>query len=138
MKLSDIKIILSKYSLKLTDGRVELIGILSKTKKPLSVEDVVQKAKKLDRANVYRNIKQLLEVGLLREVPLGHNHQHVELVLSKDHHHHLICRSCGKIEDIIGCDLDKGRINKIVKQSKNFYSVNQHTLDLYGVCNSCK
>lgn len=130
--------ILSKYSLKLTDGRVELIALLSKTKKPLSVEDIVKKTKKLDRANIYRNIKQLIDVGLLREVPLGHKHQHVELVLLKDHHHHLVCRSCGKIEDIVGCGLDQGRINKIVKDSKNFHSVNQHTLDLYGFCNSCK
>lgn len=137
MSKIDPSTLIKSKGLKLTIGRLELVNLLLKSGAPLSAEQMIKRLKKLDRANIYRNIKELLEVGLIREVPLHHLHQHYEIVTPKDHHHHLICRECSSVEEVEFCLISKKTENSLIKKSKLFKTVDQHSLDFYGLCNRC-
>jgi Fur family ferric uptake transcriptional regulator len=122
--------------LRATLGRIDLIKILNKSGRPLSVEEIVQKFNlSLDTVSLYRALNEFVEKGLAHKVAIGHSHAHYEA--SDSDHHHFICQKCGAIEDIKNCTLDKS-IAKAIKNSKLFNHVNQHSFELYGKCLKCK
>ncbi|MEX0689827.1 MAG: transcriptional repressor, partial [Candidatus Paceibacterota bacterium] len=53
----------------------------------------------------------------------------------RNHHHHIICSSCGKREEVRSC-LEKS-FKEIEKELKKFNKVNSHMLELFGVCKVC-
>src|SRR5450756_2449277 len=55
------------------------------------------------RATVYRNLKDLVEAGLVREVAVEGRSARFDL--KEMQHHHFICDCCGKVEDIKWYDL---------------------------------
>ncbi|VTR62729.1 ferric uptake regulation protein [Actinobacillus pleuropneumoniae] len=48
-------------------------------------------------ATVYNNLKMFIEAGMVRELTYGDNSSRFDANVSD--HHHVICQSCGKIED---------------------------------------
>jgi len=121
---------------KVTPVRLALLGVFQKTKKPISVEVLWRKIgkKKADQATVYRAVNDLENGGLLRRVHIGHTHAHYEL--AQDHHHHIICTSCGTIEDVPECDI-KNIEKRALKSTRLFTMVNAHALELFGQCKKC-
>jgi Fur family ferric uptake transcriptional regulator len=51
------------------------------------------------------------------------------------HHHHLICRTCGKTVEIEADKVEKWADE--VAQANGFSSPS-HTIDIFGICKSCK
>lgn len=138
MKNIDLEALLRRHRLKITEGRIEVLKLLSLSKAPLSVEQIVKKSKKIDRANVYRNVEIFLKEGIVREVPLHHSHQHIEFNLPKtNHHHHIICRKCSSVEEVSSCGLNSNLEKKILKNSTMFKTLDDHSLDFYGLCKLC-
>lgn len=133
------KALLNEASLKSTKARLGLLAILQRSKKPLAVEAVHRKfgADKPDMATVYRSLKDLLAVKLIRQVDLQHGHAHYEYVGdSNSDHHHIICTNCGLIEDITDCKVDP-LIAKALQNSKRFTRATDHSFEIFGVCKTC-
>jgi len=119
-----------------TEGRLALLAELKRSHKPLPVETFAHKLRShLDEANVYRALEAFAHAGIARRVDLQHGHAHYELAHGDDHHH-IVCTSCDKVEDFIGCEYEK-LVNKALKQSSGFAKVTDHSLELFGLCNSC-
>lgn len=53
---------------------------------------------------------------------------------SGTHHHHLVCRSCGRTVEVIGPAVEKWAQG--VADEHGFTDVS-HTLELFGLCSSC-
>ncbi|MCX5783362.1 MAG: transcriptional repressor, partial [Elusimicrobia bacterium] len=87
-----------------------ILTSLNDNKRPLSVFDLQKllKAKKLsvNKTTVYRGLNSLKKEGIILELQLKDNKRWYELS-SRDHHHHIICTKCDKVEDFEGCDSDK-------------------------------
>lgn len=129
--------ILKAKGLKATPGRILLLEALAKRAEPLSVgtlHSVVKKA--VDQVTVYRTLESLVNAGLVAIVDLRHGHAHYELIEGRNHHHHMICVSCGEIEDIENCDISSFS-KKALSQSKKFASINDHSLEFFGLCKKC-
>ena len=133
-----IKNKLRELGYKATPARLSIFNILQKAKSPLSAQTIIDKiGKRADPATVYRTLKTLKKEGLIRPIDFRHNHAHYELETGrqKKHHHHLICAKCGLIEDIPYCDIEL--LEEIVmRKSKLFSNINEHSLEFYGSCNS--
>ena len=129
--------LLRKTGFKATQSKVQLLSILAKSKKPLSVEGIYRKFTEPapDMATVYRSIKEFLAAGLIKQINFQHGHGHYEFAGLEDHHH-FICSQCGKVEDIENCDLDS-IISKAIKNSANFKQVTGHSFELFGLCGKC-
>jgi Fur family ferric uptake transcriptional regulator len=87
-------------------------------------------------ASVYRTIEIFCRLGVLAEVdhvPEGRRYE-----LSDDyreHHHHLICRGCGKTEDFTDCEMEE--IEKLIKKRFHFQVI-RHELRFLGLCRRCQ
>ena len=129
--------LLRKAGFKATQSKVQLLSILAKSKKPLSVDGIYSEfvESAADIATVYRSIKEFLAAGLIKQINFQHGHGHYEFAGLEDHHH-FICSQCGKVEDIDNCDLDS-IIKKAVKNSANFKQVTGHSFELFGLCGKC-
>ncbi len=128
---------LRRNGLKATRGRVAILSTLQKKCVPMSVAEIsVSLPVKINQTTIYRTLEVLMESGDIRQVELGHAHSHYEIVKGTSHHHHIICKSCGKIEDVHICG-QKDLERSVLKKSKSFHIIKNHALEFFGVCDHC-
>ncbi len=124
---------------KATPSRLAVLKILKKAKRPLSAQAIIDIMKEdINQATIYRILKNFQKSHLIRPVDFRHNHAHYELNEGKDkkHHHHLICIKCGQSEDIAYCDVEIVE-EMVIRRSKIFQELTEHSLEFYGICNKC-
>lgn len=118
-----------------TKQRDAIQDVFEHTDRPLSPDEVHEEAAKaipgIGIATVYRNIKGLLEAGVLRTVEIPGASARYEMA-GMAHHHHFQCNDCEKVFDIHGCP---GNIDKL---SPPGFEVSAHSITLYGKCPECK
>jgi len=132
----ELKTRLHKAGLKATKPRMILLHTLQKTRKPLSISDIhtTVGVRLVNLATVYRAMQDFHKKGIVIRIDTGHAHAHFELPTT--HHHHIVCRVCGVTEDILSCpvtSVDK----RTLRRSKQFASMDGHTLEFFGLCTSC-
>ena len=131
-----LRMTLRKAGYKATPSRLSVIAYLQQSKKPLSPQAVIDHfGSNIDQATIYRILKTLLKIGMIRQVDFRHNHPHYELTDQKDHHH-LICITCGRSEEIMGCEVDSMK-QTVLRQAKRFSEIREHALEFYGTCKEC-
>ena len=123
--------------LKVTPARQDVLRILGNARWPLSVRMIAgMLGPAADQVTAYRTLEVLAAAGIVRSVDLGHGHAHFELVAGREHHHHLVCESCGAIEDVASCG-DRTLERAVLKRSKSFASIRTHALEFFGLCAKC-
>ena len=86
-------------------------------------------------ASVYRALETLTELGLLHRLELGSGSAHYEPAApSGDHHHHLVCGDCGKVEAFSDDRLEV--VIENVSRSTAF-RIDEHDVVLRGRCDRC-
>ena len=84
-------------------------------------------------STVYRTLQALAdggEVDMLRT----EDGEAVYRRCSTSHHHHLVCRSCGRTVEVEGPTVE--RWSSAVAREHGFSNVS-HTLEIFGTCPSC-
>jgi len=133
----DFAELLRKSGFKATPGRIVLLKMLAKHTRPLSLIAIGKELDgKLDQATVYRALEAFVEKGMVKRVDLGHAHTHYELAEGRAHHHHLVCKTCGTVEDVSVCVAEPVE-KSVLKKSKSFSSVDDHSLEFFGTCKDC-
>lgn len=130
---------LKKSSERTTPIRTALIEILSKSKTPLTPQELLaslnKKGFRANKTTVYRQLETLQEFAIVHEVQFADRSKRYELVSENGHHHHLVCLKCRRIEDVeFPTDLE-AQEKAIWK--KNKFKVLQHSLEFFGICRKC-
>jgi Fur family ferric uptake transcriptional regulator len=88
-------------------------------------------------ATVYRALDTLAEHGLVQRVDIGDGIARYEPVRNghAEHHHHLVCGACGKVEPFADPRLEQA-IEAVEERSG--YSVATHDVVLRGACADCR
>jgi len=138
MKNINILNILKKSKLKATSARISILEIFTSESKPISVEMIDQKlkGKRINQVTIYRTIESLLKPGIIGRVDLRQGSIFYEFIDVHDHHHHIVCTNCNLIEDFESCQVE-GVIKRVLEKSKKFNVVNDHSFELFGICNVC-
>jgi Fur family ferric uptake transcriptional regulator len=87
------------------------------------------------RASVYRALEQLEELGLVQRLEVTRGTAGYERVEpSGHHHHHAICRECGRMVPFEDPGLERaiGRVSARVR-----FEVSEHDVVLRGRCERC-
>ena len=135
-KKDDFRKLLRKSGYKATPSRLAILEAFRGAKEPLSAQCVIELLPgDADQATVYRTLKSLKEKGVIKQIDLRHNHAHYELADITDHHH-LICMSCGKIENVEHHNVEAME-RTILHNARHFAEIKQHTLEFYGICKAC-
>ena len=86
-------------------------------------------------ASVYRALETLAELGLVHKLDLGSGGARYEPAQpSGDHHHHLVCGDCGKVEAFSDDRLEHAI--QSVSRSATF-RIDDHDVVLRGRCGTC-
>jgi Fur family ferric uptake transcriptional regulator len=86
-------------------------------------------------ASVYRVLDLLTDKGLLQRVELGEGTARYEPAhAGGEHHHHLVCADCGKVEAFEDDELERA-LHRV--ESRTGYSVAGHDVVLRGLCRDC-
>jgi len=135
---TDFSSSLRARNLKVTPARVAVLTVLSSSKQPLTVEEILERLGEgtTDQATVYRMMNSFQAKGLVRQVDFEHGHAHYELAGDREHHH-LVCVSCGRVEDVEGCPIEK-YYGGVLKKLPAFSQIYRHTLELFGLCHCCE
>lgn len=123
-------------TLKFTNQRVAILDFLKGNLNHPTVEEIYEEVKKslprITKATVYKNLKALVDNGFLKEVNLkGISRYEAKL----EPHHHIICKTCGKILDFYSDELIEYSI-EIIKEYKDF-TINSAETTFFGICKSC-
>jgi Fur family ferric uptake transcriptional regulator len=86
-------------------------------------------------ASVYRALDQLSGLGLVQRVDVGDGIARYERAETEDHHHHVVCHDCGKVEPFSDEPLERA-ISQAT--SRLGYDVSGHELVLRGACADCQ
>lgn len=124
---------------KITKVRLGIVEKFLNTSLPLSAGDLIEffhsANMKVNKTTIYRELAFLLSENIIKEIEFGEGQKRYELEDFK-HHHHLICLSCRKVEDIeLKVDLEKEEA-RFLKQ-KGFKVIN-HSLEFFGYCKDCR
>lgn len=95
-----------------------------------SIEEIRGRCPGVGLVTVYRTLGLLGELGLVRRLDLGDGPRYE---LAEDHHHHMICESCGDISEFDQCPIDPARLPE-----KEAFEVSAHSVEVYGRCAACK
>ena len=87
-------------------------------------------------ASVYRALEGLDELGLVQRVDLGDGVSRFEPAHpGGDHHHHLVCEDCGKVEPFEDPSLEAVIVSVA---DGHGYAVAAHDVVLRGACEDCR
>lgn len=84
-------------------------------------------------ATVYRTLSALAEAG---EVDVfQRDGEQAFRLCGTDHHHHLVCESCGSVQEIPGAEVETW-VTRVAK--RHGFRVTGHSADVYGLCRACR
>ncbi|MBK6771511.1 MAG: transcriptional repressor [Ignavibacteria bacterium] len=134
--LEEFKLILSSLSQRITEPRLDILGILKENHNPLTISEIHSKLKnkKTDLATVYRTINLFAELRVVNEIDFKDEFKRYELIYDRHHHHHIVCRKCKNVENVETCVLDD--LENLLK--KKGYSEITHSLEFFGICRNCR
>ena len=129
---------LKSIGLKATFPRLKILDVFRKAEvRHMSAEDVyralIGESVEIGLATVYRVLTQFEQAGLLVRSQFDSGKAVFELN-EGDHHDHLVCTNCGKVEEFFDAEIEK-RQQKIAKDHN--FVLTGHALSLYGICQNC-
>lgn len=132
--------ILKEKGYKITRARLAILSIFTENKLPLTAEDIYSVLKKekqyknINEATVYRTLSLFEEGKILKKIDFRKESAYFEL--ADEHHHHITCVKCETIEDFESKEVEKA-LGGVICNSSRFISIQDHSLELFGVCKKC-
>lgn len=127
--------LLKHAELKNTANRRAILEMIDAFSGPVSAQDVKEVCSHLDQVTIYRNLNEFTQRGILKEVILGTDKARYELA-SLEHHHHVVCDSCGKVAELDIC-LPESLLKEIRTLADGFSTITEHQLEFKGICSAC-
>ena len=130
--------ILIQNNYRVTTPRQAVVNVIASANRIQNAMEVYLEARTfcagLGLVTVYRTIEKLEELGLVQRVHLS-NGCHSYIASAEGHQHLLICSKCNRAEYFSGDDL-----NPLIGDlgEKRGYLINDHWLQLSGICVECQ
>ena len=124
-----------------TTGRRRLVEVLQSGGGPLTITQILGVDDSLAQSSVYRNLTILEEVGAVARIVTRDDFARYELAEHlTEHHHHLICSTCGDVVDFALNGKAEAALEKALSTAAREagFTVEGHQLDLLGVCAGCQ
>jgi len=136
----EIATLLRTVDQRYTSGRRRLVSVLQTGDGPLTITQILNADGSLAQSSVYRNLTILEEAGAVTRIVTHDEFARYELAEHlTEHHHHLICSSCGDVADFSLDSRTEANLERVLAQAAEQagFEVETHRLDLVGTCASC-
>lgn len=122
---------------RVTNQRLVIAAELGRASRQVTADELYARLQSshpgIGRATVFRTLERLVDAGVARRLEReGHVYGYV--TCEPEHHHHLACTRCGRVEEI-----NESYITPLatrIKRERGF-QVDDARLDFYGRCESC-
>ena len=126
---------------RLTPNREALLQVLARgSGGPLTIPEITAIRPDLAVSSVYRNLVVLEQANVVHRVVTRGEFAYYELVEElTEHHHHVVCSSCGSVEDVPASPTIERSLRDVARQvaRRTGFKTEQHRLDLFGLCENC-
>jgi Fur family ferric uptake transcriptional regulator len=123
---------------RVTRQRLLVANALAVAGRQLTAEQLYRSLRRqvpgIGRATVFRTLETLVDAGVARRLELdGHVYAYVACL--PEHHHHLACTRCGRVEEI-----DEAYVTPIAQRlaADLGFEIDDARLDFYGRCATCR
>ncbi len=124
-------------SLRMTPQRHAVLTLINRSARHWDAEAISQALQENNQrigiATIYRTLSVLEEAGLIAAVVIGQR-KHYERI-DKPHHDHMVCESCGRIEEFFHQDIETLQ-HDIAKH--HGFCMQGHSLVIFGLCRRCQ
>lgn len=96
--------------------------------------EMLRMGERVGLATVYRNLQALADSGEVDVLANEDGDAMFRLCRVNDHHHHLVCRECGRSEEIAAREVESWAAR--VARQHGFNEVT-HTAEIFGLCADC-
>jgi len=124
-----------------TRGRRQLVDALAGADRPLTAGELVAACPALPQSTAYRNLAVLGQAGAVHRVAGTDEFVRYELdeMVTGRHHHHLVCRACGAVEDFAAPPRLERSVTSLMGTvgSERGFRAESHRLDVVGMCAAC-
>ncbi len=121
---------------RMTSQRMAILHVLHHAGTHLSPSEIYEQARRelpgITEPTVYRTLEFLRENGLVRSSHSGNGHFTYQI--AGEHHHHLICRTCGNEIEVEHTLLEN--LYRILEKASGYRKIDSH-LTFFGVCPNC-
>jgi Fe2+ or Zn2+ uptake regulation protein len=121
---------------RLTPQRRAVLDAIRRGPRSFTVTELYDRARRrepaLGLATVYRTLELLRRTDAIR--PLAGSPRAEYVRCSPGHHHHLICLSCGSVEETELCAAP----SDAELRRRHGFAPESHELDVYGTCAECR
>jgi Fur family ferric uptake transcriptional regulator len=132
-----LKKIIRSIGVKVTDQRMIILEEILNGADHVTAQEVFENVRMKNPdvgfATVYRFLRTLTDHKILSEVRMQGLPARYEWA-SKEHHDHITCISCGKINEFESDEIESLQIQMAKKLG---YEMTHHILELYGTCSEC-
>ncbi len=120
-----------------TAPRRAVVAAALRCSRPFTAQELVGDLGGIGRATVFRTLDLLVRVGVLSRM---HGVEKGERCVrytrcEPEHHHHLRCRGCGRVDEIEAPQLER-RLRAIAR-GRGFLSL-AHEVEIAGLCPRCR
>jgi Fur family ferric uptake transcriptional regulator len=119
------------------DAVIELLDSQHCALSALDIEDALRDGRRVGRASIYRVLDELVSLALVTKVDVGDGVARYEPQQPQghEHHHHLVCDGCGRLEPFQDDALELA-IRKLADRVA--FDVSDHDVTLHGSCERCR
>lgn len=132
---------LASVSQRYTTNRRSVVEALLALPGPATIAELLETSNELAQSSTYRNLVVLEEVGVVHRIVTSDDHARFELTeeITGQHHHHLICESCGVILDVTLEPSVEAALEASLARaaSGHRFTGAHHRVDLIGTCSQC-
>ena len=132
---------LRQNQLKLTPQRRRIFERAFSTRDHFSAEQMYEwlrdegdEAPRVSRATVYRTLDVLAKGGFVESLDTGRGELVYENAFGQEHHDHMVCEACGRIEEFHDERIEALQLEAAAKKG---FRVTGHVHRLTGVCRAC-
>ena len=122
-----------------TTPRAAVISAALRRRRPFTAQELVRELARVGvgRATVFRTLDLLVAHDVLSRIhAVDHGTRCVRYTAcAPTHHHHLVCRSCGRVDEIRASGLES-RIASLARARG--YKPLGHGLEVQGICAGCR
>jgi Fur family peroxide stress response transcriptional regulator len=135
MKTRDeVRALFRAKKIPLTHQRLAVYEELTARRDHPSAESLYESLKKpypsLSLATVYKTLQTLHELGMVARVDSPTAQARYDAIV--DTHHHAVCTSCGRIEDVFD-----PRLDRLAPPKAGGFRVAGHSVHFHGLCAAC-
>lgn len=125
---------LRQQGLRPTRPRIAVYRVLAQAGDHPTAAEVERRVREdlpdISTATVYNCLEALQSVGLVGVMNEVHRAARYDAVTAR--HHHLVCRSCGRVTDLHDPELDR-----LTPADDRGFEIGDHSVHFYGLCPDC-